>query len=457
MSFLFRGKLRKFLATATFSMIAVTMNGCDAIYWDEAASLQEIQKRDSITVVTVDNPLIYNKSKSGEAYGIDHDLLQNFANTYNLKVIYKRYPNTVEAQRAFEGGEGDLLAARLRFPEKRYQALPGPAYEDTHLNLYCHQKAGVQHIQDLAGKRVYAFPHDLDSQFIKRLEVFAPGVELNLLTEMNHLKAFKDVQTKQADCVISEATLGAYYLRFASQVVMVSPLTRSFSLHWWLRPDDIHLSSLAFAWFQQASRNDDIMLIQDRYKTFLSELDRADVRRFMKNIREKLPEFYDHFVDASKENNLPWQLVAAIAYQESHWEPSATSFTGVKGIMQLTKETAAHLGVEDREDPEQSIYGGSKYIRMLYNRTPKNLNYKDRLALALAAYNVGWAHLMDAQKLAVEKGLNPHSWRHLKKVLPLLADPRYAEQLQYGPARGYETVDFVERVKSFYNILLAQN
>jgi membrane-bound lytic murein transglycosylase F len=73
--------------------------------------------------------------------------------------------------------------------------------------------------------------------------------------------------------------------------------------------------------------------------------------------------------------------------------------------------------------------------------------------LALAAYNIGGAHLKDAQKLAEKMGRNPQSWRQLREVLPLLANPEYAADLEYGAARGYETVDFVERVKSFYNLM----
>jgi membrane-bound lytic murein transglycosylase F len=121
--------------------------------------------------------------------------------------------------------------------------------------------------------------------------------------------------------------------------------------------------------------------------------------------------------------------------------------------MQLTTDTADHVGIEDRTDPQQSIWGGSKYLRYLLNKMPQNLNTKDRMALALAAYNVGYAHLRDAQKLAEKMGRNPYSWHHMKEILPLLAEPEYAEKLEYGFARGYETVEFVERVKSFYSLM----
>ena len=129
--------------------------------------------------------------------------------------------------------------------------------------------------------------------------------------------------------------------------------------------------------------------------------------------------------------------------------------SGVRGLMQLTQDTADHLGVEDRTDPLQSIWGGAKYLRYLLNKTPNYLNFKDRLYLALAAYNMGYGHLRDAQKLVVKQGKNPYSWRHLREVLPLLEDPSYENDLEYGFARGTETIEFVERVTGFYNLMVA--
>jgi membrane-bound lytic murein transglycosylase F len=195
------------------------------------------------------------------------------------------------------------------------------------------------------------------------------------------------------------------------------------------------------------------MRILDRYQGHIPLLNKKDLTRFFKRSREVLPTYHRAFREAASEHQVPWQLVAAVAYQESHWNRDARSFTGVRGLMQLTEETAEHLGVDDRTDPVQSIWGGSKYLRYLLDQTPNHLNKKDRIALALAAYNIGSAHLRDAQRLAQKMGRNPYSWHDLRRVLPLLADPDYAEDLTYGAARGYETVEFVERVKSFYNLL----
>ena len=121
--------------------------------------------------------------------------------------------------------------------------------------------------------------------------------------------------------------------------------------------------------------------------------------------------------------------------------------------MMLTEDTADHLEIEDRTDLHQSLWGGAKYLRQLIDDQPQFLSDRERLILALISYNVGVAHLMDVQKMAVEEGLNPYAWRDLRRLLPRLADPAIANQLQYGPARGYETVQFVQRVLGFYEII----
>lgn len=185
----------------------------------------------------------------------------------------------------------------------------------------------------------------------------------------------------------------------------------------------------------------------------LNPLDPQDVSKFFKNIRRVLPLYSKTFKAAALNHHIPWQLIASVAYQESHWNAEARSFTGVRGLMQLTTETADHMDVEDRSDPHQSIHGGAKYIRYLLDKVPTSVNKSDRLDFALAAYNIGLGHLKDAQKLAEQLGRNPNSWNQLKEILPLLAVPEYAQKLEFGMARGYETVEFVDRVKSFYYLM----
>ncbi len=439
-------KLSHVITTCCFAIFAIAMNGCDALYLNEHSSLESVQQKDAVVVLTTQSPLSYKTNKNSEASGIDHDLIENFANLYNLKIRYKIYANESDVMQALRNNEGDFAAARLRGPQKNNGFLMGPAYEETQLSLFCQSRLKIANIRDLNGRKVVMLQKDNAHGLSERLTRMAPMTELELLNNARTQKIMGAVESQKYDCAIAEDSSGQLALRYNGRVEHVTELTEKYSLNWIITPDNRDLWVLMQAWFQRASRHDEILRVVSRYKDPITELDRGDLKRFRTNIVATLPTYKKMFTDAAREHQLPWQLVAAVAYQESHWNPDARSFTGVRGLMQLTSDTAAHLGIEDRTDPLQSIRGGSKYLRYLIDKTPRSINSKDRLALALASYNIGFANLRDAQKMAVKMGLNPHSWHHMREVLPQLAN-----------ARGYETVAFVERVKSFYSYMTAYN
>jgi len=174
---------------------------------------------------------------------------------------------------------------------------------------------------------------------------------------------------------------------------------------------------------------------------------------FNQRIQKRLPNYEELFRQTAEEYNLDWHLLAAIAYQESHWDPLATSPTGVRGLMMLTKITAREMGVPDRLDPMQSVRGGAEYFLKLKQRLPKYIVEPDRTWFALAAYNVGLGHLEDAQLLAYKHGANPNQWGEVQRYLPLLSQRKYFNNTRYGFARGKEPVNYVENIRHFRTIL----
>jgi membrane-bound lytic murein transglycosylase F len=399
--------------------------------------------------------MVYSTDKTGHKFGIDHDLLENFAEHYGLQVKFIPVANEVELKTALTEGMGDIAAARLATPQNNQSFLMGPTYEETFLALFCQTRAQVANVADLRNKSIGLLTKDNLDGLTQRLRGLAPEAKIQITTSAAPNILFKQMNRKELDCVIAENLEGEFYARYYHDVEKVTSLTENYSLSWLVRPELTDLNRLLQAWFQKASRDDEIMRVHDRYKLYLSELDRHDVLYFLKQTRRALPDFEREFRSAGREHNLPWQLIAAVSYQESQWDSEAVSYTGVRGLMQLTQDTADHLGVEDRTDPFQSIWGGAKYLRYLLNKTPRYLNFKDRLFLTLAAYNMGYGHLRDAQKLVEKQGKNPYSWRHLREVLPLLEEPSYQAELEYGFARGKETIEFVERVTGFYNLMVA--
>lgn len=179
----------------------------------------------------------------------------------------------------------------------------------------------------------------------------------------------------------------------------------------------------------------------------VGSFDYVDTKTFLSAIDSVLPTYQPLFQKYA--TAFDWRLLAAIAYQESHWNPLATSPTGVRGLMMLTRATADGLGVNDRLDPEESIQGGALYLQRLMAKIPATVPEDERIWFALAAYNIGWGHMLDARKLTKMQSGNPDSWVDVKQRLPMLSQKRYYPQLTYGYARGREAYNYVENIRRY--------
>jgi membrane-bound lytic murein transglycosylase F len=223
---------------------------------------------------------------------------------------------------------------------------------------------------------------------------------------------------------------------------------------WAVAPGYPELRNALDAFLAKLRKDGTLARLVERYFAAPLQVERIDAGVFQERIRKTLPEWRKTFVEAQAQSGIEWRLLAAVAYQESQWDPIATSETGVRGLMQITEETARHLGIADRLDARQSAIGAAKYLADLKRRLPPRIAEPDRTWLALAAFNIGIAHLEDARILAQRQKLNPDLWSDVRKVLPLLADPEYYANAKYGYARGGMPVAFVDRVRGYYDILL---
>lgn len=227
-------------------------------------------------------------------------------------------------------------------------------------------------------------------------------------------------------------------------------------LAWIVPATQPELAAAIDAFVERVVRDGTVARLAARYFPRESSMPRLDAGTFHERVRTLLPDYRLLFQHAQAATGIEWRLLAAVAYQESQWDPFATSETGVRGVMQLTDETARRLRVTDRLDPRQSIDGAARYIAELKRALPTRIQEPDRTWLALAAFNIGAGHLEDARVLAQKKKLDPDQWRDVRQVLPLLALPEYHADAKNGYARGGMPVAFVDRVRAYYDILLAR-
>ena len=174
---------------------------------------------------------------------------------------------------------------------------------------------------------------------------------------------------------------------------------------------------------------------------------------FLRDLQSRLPLYQKWFEEAAVQSSQDWRLLAAIGYQESKWDPSAASPNGAKGLMQIMLNTASDARVLDLSDARQSIFGGARYFRHVYEMVPAHVPDPDRTWFALAAYNIGYGHVEDARVLAQKAGRNPDSWAAVREFLPLLTQEYWYTQTANGYARGWEPVRYVDNVRNYRNLL----
>jgi membrane-bound lytic murein transglycosylase F len=237
-------------------------------------------------------------------------------------------------------------------------------------------------------------------------------------------------------------------LRPAFSLGQPQPIAWAFS-----ETPDNSLFDAAQNFISLSKTNGSIAQLSERIYGSATAMQQHGSRVFVQRLNERLPQYQTMFTNVADEFDIDWRLLAAISYQESHWNPTAESPTGVRGMMMLTKATALEVGVDNRLDTRQSLRGGAQYLRNIYKRLPASIPEPDRTWFALAAYNVGLGHLEDARRITDMQGGDPSTWVDVKQRLPLLKQAQWHTKLRHGYARGDEPVHFVQRIRHYYDLL----
>ena len=177
---------------------------------------------------------------------------------------------------------------------------------------------------------------------------------------------------------------------------------------------------------------------------------------FLERTEKRLPHFEQSFRQSSENLDVHWTLIAAISYQESHWNPKAISDTGVRGMMMLTQKTAKEMGIKTRTNAKQSISGGANYFQKNLNRLPIEIPKQDRIWMALAGYNLGFANINLARKLALKSGGNPNLWSDVSIYLAEILIDRYADE-NNNFEKHIQALEYVERIQLYYQTLSILN
>lgn len=417
--------------------------------------LAEVLASGELRVVTRNAATTYYQGPDGPT-GPEYELARGFAATLGLDLRIIIEANVDGVLRALERGRADLAAAGLTVTEPRSRRFrfTEPYQEVTEQVIYRRGETRPRELDDLdAPLEVVA--GSSHAEHLQRLNLEHPGLEWvqNAQTSSEELLAL--VSEGLSDYAVADSNEFRLNRRYYPELKVAFDLSEPRPLAWAFPGDeDDSLYRAAVAYFRRIDDNGRLAHLLERHYGHVDDFDYVGTRHFQRQARQRLPRYRQLFRTAAEETGVDWRLLAAMAYQESHWRPGAVSPTGVKGIMMLTQATARQMGVEQRTDPVQSIRGGARYLRRLLDKVPERIPEPDRLWFALAAYNVGFMHLEDARIITETRGADPDKWADVKERLPLLRKKRWYRWTRYGYARGDEAVEYVENIRGYYDILV---
>lgn len=416
--------------------------------------LEQVQHTGELVVITSNTATTYYEGPDGPT-GMEYDLVRGFADELGVRLRLVVANNVGEVLRQLAEGKAHFAAAGLTVTEPRQQWLRFtlPYQEITQQLVYRRGTPRPTSIEKIDG-HLEVLAASSHAEHLTRLKGEYAQLSWTENADVSSEELLSLLYEGVIDYTVADSHEVAIHQRFLPELRIAFDLTEPQPLAWaFPRFRDQSLYDAAQDYFQRLKDSGELARLREKHYGHINDFDYVGTRTFMRHIEQRLPQFHPQFSAAAEETGLDWRLLAAIAYQESHWNPRAVSPTGVRGIMMLTQSTARDLGVERRTDPVQSIKGGSRYFKSLLDRLPERIEGRDRLWLALAAYNIGYGHLEDARIITQQRGGNPDKWMDVKEHLPLLHKRKWYSQTRHGYARGNEAVRYVENIRSYYDIL----
>ena len=448
---LFRYKLIRIITYALFYFVLINTNGCSK----ESSKLKQIKSNGILRIALVADPPRYFPNKVKER-GYDFELVSHYATSIDVELEIIKTNTSDEIIFLLNQGKVDIgiLGSSPEFDQKNIK------------NVVTYNNSKWYVIGNRANRQL---PKSIDSiepntmivangsnaSFILHsIEEDYSSLLWDELKNTNVRSILERINENHSKISIISEDIYVYYQYLFPETKKIFVLPIKYPSRWLVKNNN-NLSFLYSinSFFNKYKQNGKLEKIGKTYYEHLNAFDYVDIRYYLKRINKKLPKYKKYFVEAAKNNALDARIIAAVSYQESHWNRKARSPTGVRGMMMLTLDTAKRVGVKNRLNAKQSIFGGAKYLKILYESLSNTIKEPDRLWFTLAAYNIGLGHVEDARTITKSQGDNPNSWIDVEKHIPKLSQKKWYKKTKYGFARGHESIEFVKRVRRYYDIL----
>lgn len=424
------------------------------------ADLEEVKRRGVLRVLTRNNSEDYFIARGLER-GFQFELASAFARALGVRVAFVVPPSREALIQALLRGEGDLIAAGMTVTPVRAEkvrftraVLEAPRVVVTKEGIE-QPPVDVEHLDRFPihlSFRSTTYRDALD--LIERTGVKLELVDVTDGVEMDEM--MRRVAAGRYPATIADASLVSHARSFGLQVEGRIPIGAPREKAWAVHPAAPHLREAADAFIADAKQNGLHRVLYARYyKTRSKWARRAQEEEYRADQAGKISPYDRLFKRAGEETGLDWRLIAAVAYTESRFDPEAKSNWGAVGLMQVLPSTARGLGVDgDLTDPEVNVRVGARYMKRLVARFEEDeVEKRQRVRFAVAAYNAGLGHILDARRLATQTGRDRNRWFHnVEDALLLKRERKWHEKTKYGYCRAGETIGYVSAVQARYDV-----
>jgi membrane-bound lytic murein transglycosylase F len=417
--------------------------------------IDQIKTLGELTVVTRNGPLAYYRGPDDMPEGPEYELARRFADELGVKLKITPMGSYAEIYAALASGHAQLAAAGLKVPAENIPGIEfGPAYQRAREHLI-YRRGAVRpgSLADIGGADLEIAAGSSHAKTLSAARNSLPDLVWVENASADTQALLDGVADGTIDYTIADSTEFALAHDAHPDLRIAFDFPGSQSIAWAASARDPGFVRDLGNYFAHLSADGELAAIVKRYYGRSEDLQFAGDRGFMRHLQSRLPLYKKWFEEAAEQSSQDWRLLAAIGYQESKWNPSASSASGAKGLMQLTVESATEAKVTNPSDARQSIFGGARYFRQVYAKIPSHVPEPDRTWFALAAYNIGYGHLEDARVLAQKAGRDPDSWQDVREFLPLLEQEHWYSQTSNGYARGWEPVRYVDNVRGYRDLL----
>lgn len=428
----------------------------------------EILERGTLRAITSYSPVSYFIYR-GQPMGYEYELLNQFAELHDLdlELIVARDLDDMFVR--LNRGEGDLIAYGLTITRERRQNIEFTVPLNTTRQVLVQRKPdGWRQMRlheidrtllrspiDLAGETVVVRRASAYEERMRNLEDEI-GADINVIVAeagMTTEQLIRLVAEREIDFTIADENIARLNRAYFPILDIETPVSLPQQTAWGVRQNSPELLEALNSWLTAYQRDSEYYVIYNKYfentRAFRNRLS----SQFLFSEGGQISDFDDLIRENAARIGWDWKLLAALIYQESQFDPNASSWAGAVGLMQLMPRTARAFGAQNPRDPRESIEAGVAFIEWLEDYWESRIeDPEERQRFVIASYNVGQGHVQDARRLAEAFGANPDIWDDVAVYLEkkMYAEYYNHEVVQFGYARGIEPVRYVNNILYIY-------